>query len=88
VSFEEEERRVSLEIHTLESHPLAGTESFVLAMHDNGIVSLTISAEAQPVLPWSKAIRPAIRIFQTRFRRAAIRRIRNANARLAPREIN
>ncbi len=88
VSFTEEERRVSLEIHTLESHPLAGTESFVLEMHDNGIVSLTISAEAQPVLPWSKAIRPAIRIFQARFRRAAIRRIRNANARLAPREIN
>ena len=86
VSFQEDERRVSLNIRTLESHPLAGTESFVLEMHDNGIVSLTISAEADPVLRWARAIHPAIRIFQARFRRAAIRRIRNANARLAPRE--
>lgn len=88
VSFDEEERRVTVEIQTLESHPLAGKESFVLEMHDNGIVSFTISAEAEPVLRWSKAIRPAIRIFQARFRRASIRRIRNANARIVPREVD
>ncbi len=86
--FEEQERRVALGILTLESHPLAGIEEFVLEMHDNGVVTMTISAQAEPALAWSRLIRPGIRIFQARFRRAAIRRVRNASARVLPQVVN
>jgi len=88
VRFEEQERRVALGILTLESHPLAGIEEFVLEMHDNGVVTMTISAQAEPALAWSRLIRPGIRIFQARFRRAAIRRVRNASARILPQVVN
>jgi len=86
--FEEQERRVALSILTLESHPLAGVEEFVLELHDNGVVTLTISAQAEPALAWSRLISPGIRVFQARFRRAAIRRVRNASARVIPQVVN
>jgi uncharacterized protein (UPF0548 family) len=85
--FEEQKRRVALGILTLESHPLAGMEEFLLEMHDNGVVTLTISAQAEPVLAWSRLIRPWIRVMQARFRRAAIRRVRNASARVIPQAV-
>ncbi len=86
--FEEQDRRVALGILTLDSHPLAGIEEFVLELHDNGVVTLTISAQAEPALAWSRLIRPWIRVLQARFRRAAIRRVRNASARVMPQVVS
>lgn len=86
--FEEQERRVALGILTLKSHPLAGVEEFVLEMHNNGVVTLTISGQAEPALVWSRLIRPGIRIFQARFRRDAIRRVRRASTRVSPQVVD
>ncbi len=75
--IEDEERRLLIEVRTLEGHPVRGEERFIVERHPNGIVRFRIEATSRPAAWWSVAITPLVRLLQRRFRQRAIAHVRD-----------
>ncbi len=72
------DRSLSYTLRALDGHPLAGEETFTVTRETNGIVRFRIEATSRPRSGWARAITPALRIIQRRFRGRAISHMRNA----------
>ncbi len=80
-SVTESETTLTIEVTTLEGHPLAGTERFELERQPNGIVRLRIHATSTPTAWWARLGLPVVRWMQRSYRKDALDHMRQVTGR-------
>ncbi|GAB3667388.1 DUF1990 domain-containing protein [Actinocorallia lasiicapitis] len=60
----EDDRRTGWAYGTLEGHPESGEEAFVVALDDDGTVTLTVTAFSRPAHPLARLAAPVVPLMQ------------------------
>lgn len=76
----EEANRVGFAYGTMRGHPESGEESFIVEMHDDDSVWLTIRAFSRPSTWYYRLAYPILRIQQARFTKRYLRALHPAGA--------
>ena len=73
VDVVDEPRRQGFAYGTLEGHPVQGEERFVVQLHEDGAVRISVTAFSRPAVWWSRAAGPIVRRAQQRITRRYLR---------------
>ncbi|MDD9207880.1 DUF1990 domain-containing protein [Georgenia sp. 10Sc9-8] len=73
VDVVDEPRRRGFAYGTLEGHPVQGEERFVVQLHEDGTVRMSVTAFSRPAVWWSRAAGPIVRRAQQRIARRYLR---------------